>query len=108
MKNLKKILLIFIALAAIFYLSLLNVTSADKNINELLTNGAILKINAISLLFLGSFAILRIRDYLLGTKFPIRLINSDPLASSIYYGASVFAFVIGIAMIVAWGDLCKI
>ena len=33
------------------------------------------------------------------TKALVDLINENPVASSIYYGVSVFAFIIGIAII---------
>ena len=98
-----KITSILTILTIMFTLTLFTILEGNSGseMGQVLTDGALLKLNAIVLLFLGSFSILRVRDFLLGTKFPIEKINANPLASSIYYGASVFAFVIGIAMIVS-------
>lgn len=95
----KKFNVLMIVLTALFLLSTTAIFFIDPESKDVVMSKiAFMGINGSFLLML-SFLALRLRDYLLGVKFPINLINENPVASSIYYGVSVFAFIIGIAII---------
>ena len=64
----------------------------DIELREILIGGKFNGLINLSLSFWAIFILLRLRDYLLNTKFPINLINSNPIASSIYYSVSIFSF----------------
>lgn len=80
----------------LFFINLFN-----QEISELLFSSKLNTFVSVSMFFFYIFFILRLRDYLLNTKFPIELINSNPISSSIYYSSSIIAFSIAIAIIVS-------
>ncbi len=95
----KKFNVLMFVLTALFLISTTVIFFIDPESKDMvLSKIAFMGINGSFLLML-SFLSLRLRDYLLGIKFPINTINENPVASSIYYGISVFAFIIGIAII---------
>ena len=84
----------FIATTGIIFLQ-------EEEVKTILLSSVANKLSSVSLLFISVFGILRFRDYLLNTSFPIKKINDDPKASAIYYSASVASFTIAIALIIS-------
>ena len=87
------ILYVFIAIMTfVFSVNIYNITLADPEISELVTSSMFSKIGTVSLYFIILFSILRFRDILIKTPFPIAKINESPLSASLYYSVSMFSF----------------
>lgn len=98
----KRIGVALIAMVLIFSGAMGLVTmSMEENTGGLILDGVILKIALVSVLFFSVFSLLRIRDWMLNTEFPIHEINKDPKAAAFYYGTSFFSVIIATSIIVS-------
>ena len=97
----KKISLILLSMVLLFIASMFSINLGETDLQEVVVNGIILKVGSVALLFFVGFGLLRLRDWMLDTKFPIDLINKDSKAAAFYYGISFFAIILATAMVVS-------
>ena len=97
----KHILSLFLLLMFfLFSFNFYNLSKNETEISEIIMSSIFSKVGIICLYFFILFSVLRFRDHLINTPFPISKINESPISASIYYSVSMFSFAYAISHII--------